>query len=103
MSHAALKALQEIPGVGPSIAEDLASLGINKVSDLEHKDPESLYEQLMAHQAQYIDRCMLYVFRCAVYYAEGGRQPAKLLWWNWKDEKPPHELENPDTDESGQR
>ncbi|NMB56563.1 pathogenicity locus, partial [Candidatus Beckwithbacteria bacterium] len=31
------------------------------------------------------DRCLLYVFRCAVYYAKGGRDPEKLKWWNWKD------------------
>jgi hypothetical protein len=32
------------------------------------------------------DRCLLYVFRCAVYYASTARpSPAKLRWWNWKD------------------
>lgn len=85
MNDAPPKELQEIPGVGPSIAKDLVSLGITTVADLERKDPEILYEQLMVDQGQHVDRCVLYVFRCAVYYAEGGRQPAKLLWWNWKD------------------
>ncbi|WP_334292712.1 helix-hairpin-helix domain-containing protein [Parasporobacterium paucivorans] len=29
---------------------------------------------------------MLYVFRCAVYYAnEEAHDPEKLKWWNWKD------------------
>ena len=34
------------------------------------------------------DRCLLYVFRCAVYFAETPvhKQDAeKLKWWNWKD------------------
>ena len=33
------------------------------------------------------DRCLLYTFRCAVYYAEGGRAKEKLKWWNWMDAK----------------
>ncbi len=32
------------------------------------------------------DRCLLYVYRLAVYYAENeNRDPEKLKWWNWKD------------------
>ena len=37
----------------------------------------------------HIDRCMLYVLRCAVYFASTPRpEPEKLLWWNWKDPRP---------------
>jgi hypothetical protein len=33
-----------------------------------------------------VDRCLLYVFRCAVYFAEHTRHDPELLkWWNWKD------------------
>lgn len=32
-----------------------------------------------------LDRCVLYVYRLAVYFAEGGREPEKIKWWNWKD------------------
>jgi SAM-dependent methyltransferase len=38
----------------------------------------------------YCDRCLLYSFRCAVYYAqteEELREPEKLKWWNWKDKR----------------
>lgn len=32
------------------------------------------------------DRCVLYVFRCAVYFAEHEQPEAeKLKWWYWKD------------------
>lgn len=80
--------LQEIPGVGPSIEKDLIDLGIMRVNDLRKKDPEILYNNLMALRKQYIDRCVLYVFRCAVYYAENDKYDADLLkWWNWKDIK----------------
>jgi len=78
--------LQEIPGVGKSIATDLRSLGIEQVKDLRPKDPEVMYEQLMSQAGSHIDRCVLYVFRCAVYYAENNNpEPKKLKWWNWKD------------------
>ena len=33
-----------------------------------------------------VDRGMLYVYRCAVYYASHElHNPALLRWWNWKD------------------
>jgi len=38
------------------------------------------------------DRCILYVFRCAVYFAEtpaNEQNSEKLKWWNWKDQKLP--------------
>jgi hypothetical protein len=35
---------------------------------------------------QHVDRCVLYVFRCAVYFAsESKHDPELLKWWNWKD------------------
>ena len=81
-----LRALQEIPGVGKSIAEDLWDLGIRRVSDLKGKDPEKLYVKRCAQVGMEIDRCLLYVFRCAVYYASTQRrQPELLKWWNWKN------------------
>jgi len=78
--------LQRIPGVGPSIAADLRTLGIHQVSDLDGADPEALYTELIAREGHPIDRCVLYVFRCAVYFASHTRpDPARLKWWNWKD------------------
>ncbi|HJP81282.1 MAG TPA: helix-hairpin-helix domain-containing protein [Candidatus Saccharimonadales bacterium] len=80
--------LQQIPGVGKSIAADLRSLGIRKLSDLKDKDPEVLYERLMVKVGAHVDRCVLYVFREAVYYASHTtHDPEKLKWWNWKDKK----------------
>lgn len=82
-----LRELKTIPGVGPSIAQDLYELGIRRVSDLRGRDPERLYQRRCRQQGGPIDRCLLYVFRCAVYFAETPRpDPARLLWWNWKDE-----------------
>jgi hypothetical protein len=79
--------LTSIPGIGKSIAQDLEHIGIHSVVDLKGKDPETLYERSNEHEGAMQDRCLLYVFRCAVYYAEGGRNAEKLKWWNWKDKK----------------
>jgi hypothetical protein len=83
------RALQEIPGVGPSIADDLLAIGINAIDDLKGQNPETLYHKSNRIAGTVQDRCLLYVFRCAVYYASTKRPSAeKLQWWYWKD-KPP--------------
>ena len=78
--------LQTVPGVGKSIAEDLCNIGILTVADLKGKDPEKLYDLSNRFVGKRQDRCLLYVFRCAVYFAENKNpDPEKLKWWNWKD------------------
>ena len=83
-----LKELQQIPGIGKSIAVDLWELGIRSVGELKGKNPERLYFKRCEQQGVKIDRCLLYVFRGAVYFASRRKHDPKLLkWWNWKDEK----------------
>ena len=80
-----LKELQTIPGVGKSIARDLFNIGIRKVSDLQNANPEKLYQRSNELCGVKQDSCLLYVFRCAVYYASHKKHnPEKLKWWNWK-------------------
>ena len=83
--------LEEIPGVGPRIAAVMEALGIQAVSDLAGADPEELYRMKGFQE----DRCALYVWRAAVYYAEHPRPEAeKLKWWYWKNRPyPPEEGE----------
>lgn len=78
--------LQRIPGVGPSIAGDLFELGFTSVEQLKCADPEKMYTQHCLQKGMQVDRCVLYVFRCAVYFAtETKHEPEKLKWWSWKD------------------
>jgi hypothetical protein len=78
--------LLRIPGVGKSIASDLHGIGITDVSQLKDRDPQDLYDQLCVKQGVALDRCMLYVMRCAVYFASTKKHdPEKLKWWKWKD------------------
>ena len=80
--------LQTIPGVGPSIARDLRALGIRRVADLKRRNPERMYEQSNALRGVRQDLCLLYVFRCAVYFATTARpKPVLLKWWSWKDRR----------------
>ena len=80
--------LMKIPGVGKSIAQALLNIGINSISDLKGKDPEMLYDKFNRYTGVIQDRCLLYVFRCAVYFASVKvHEPDKLKWWNWKDKK----------------
>ena len=78
--------LQDIPGIGPALAADLRRLGVDLVADLRGRDPQRLYEELEAHAGSHVDRCVLYAFRCAVYWA-GAAEPDPVLsrWWSWKD------------------
>ncbi|RLC29631.1 MAG: pathogenicity locus [Deltaproteobacteria bacterium] len=82
----AQKKLQAIPGVGKSLSKDLADLGYQAVEELKNEKPETMYLNLCRLRACHIDRCVLYVFRCAVYYAgQAKHDPELLKWWNWKD------------------
>jgi hypothetical protein len=86
----AFKELTTIPGVGKSIASDLLDIGITKVLDLRGKNPELLFDLSNKIAGKIQDRCLLYVFRCAVYFAntpENEQQAELLKWWNWKDRK----------------
>ena len=81
-----LSTLQSIPGVGEKLAKDLLDLGYGTVEELRDEDPEAMYQNLMVLRGRHIDRCVLYVFRCAVYYAtHSNHAPELLKWWNWKD------------------
>lgn len=78
--------LRTIPGVGPAAEADLLALGYASVFDLKGQDPEEMYRRSCAIQGCMLDRCVLYVYRCAVYFAETERpEPEKCKWWYWKD------------------
>lgn len=85
MSRTIVNNLQRIPGVGPSISKNLVDIGIHSIENLINQNAEDLYNRSNLQAGTVQDRCLLYVFRCAIFYAEGGRDPEKLKWWHWKD------------------
>jgi len=79
---------QTIPGVGKIMAQDLIDLGYREIAELRDENPEEMYLELCSRRGQLIDRCVLYVFRCAVYFASNEvYEPELLRWWNWKDKQ----------------
>ncbi len=78
--------LQKIPGVGPRMAGHLERIGCPTLDSLRGQDPEELYRRDCLSQGCQVDRCVLYVYRLAVYYAEHGEcPPDRQNWWDWKD------------------
>lgn len=78
--------LRQIPYVGKRTEEALRMLGFDSIASLRGADPQEIYERECLLTGQKIDRCQLYVYRMAVYYAENEvHDPAKLKWWAWKD------------------
>lgn len=87
--------LKKISGVGANMEQHLKNIGIYSISDLRGKDPEELYRLDCMKKGFQDDRCVLYVFRCAVYFAEHEQhEPEKLKWWYWKDKGYPERCEN---------
>ncbi|HIY03624.1 MAG TPA: helix-hairpin-helix domain-containing protein [Candidatus Anaerotignum merdipullorum] len=86
--------LQRIPGIGAKMAAYLHAQGIHHIADLRGKDPEEIYAKDCAAKGILVDRCALYVWRLAVYYAEHNQwEEEKLRWWYWKDHVYPEETE----------
>lgn len=78
--------LQQIPGIGPNMQQHLEALGYSSVESLNGADPEDMFLRDCALNGAPVDRCVLYVYRCAVYYANNKTHDSeKLKWWNWKD------------------
>jgi hypothetical protein len=81
------RGLESIPGIGPALVQDLRLIGVDRPSCLKGKDPEKLYKKLERLTGVHQDRCVLYTFRCAVYYVNTKEHNLDLLkWWNWSDE-----------------
>lgn len=80
--------LLKIPGVGKNIKQHLLDLGYDSVEALQGQKPEECNDGLCSARTK-LDRCLLYVYQTAVYFAENDvHDPEKLKWWNWKSNVP---------------
>ncbi|HKV75809.1 MAG TPA: helix-hairpin-helix domain-containing protein [Gemmatimonadales bacterium] len=80
--QASRKDLQTLSGVGPSIADDLISLGIRRREQLRGKDAIALYRRLCRKTGTRQDPCVLDVFACAIWHAENP-DARQRKWWLW--------------------
>ena len=72
--------------MGPGLARRPERIGCPTLESLRGRDPEELYQRECLAEGCQVDRCVLYVYRLAVHFAEHGScPPDKANWWDWKD------------------
>lgn len=76
--------LTDLPNIGPSLAEDLRSIGIENPDDLQGKEAITLYEKLCEKTGQRHDPCVLDVFMSVTDFANGGESK---VWWDYTKER----------------
>jgi hypothetical protein len=80
-SHAAeCERLEQLPNIGPSLAADLRSLGVQHPQDLVAQDAFALYQRLCSTSGKRHDPCVLDTFMAAVDFMQGA-QPRP--WWTY--------------------
>jgi len=80
----AARRLEDIPNVGPSIADDLRALDIFEPAQLVGQDPYELYARSNAVNGGVQDPCLCDTFIAAVRFMEGG--PVRP-WWYYTPER----------------
>lgn len=79
-----LARLEDIPNIGPAVADDLRHLGINVPADLLGLNPYAMYDDLCQMTGQRHDPCLLDTFIAAVRFMEGA---PKTPWWKYTAER----------------
>jgi hypothetical protein len=72
--------LEQLPNIGPSLAADLRSIGIERPADLVGQDAFGLYLRLCRATGLRQDPCVLDTFMAATDFMGGA--PA-APWWNY--------------------
>jgi len=70
--------LEQLPNIGPSIAADLRSIGVQHPAELAQSDAFHLYQQLCRASGRRQDPCVLDTFIAAVDFMRGA-EPRP--WW----------------------
>jgi hypothetical protein len=75
---------EQIPNVGPRIADDFRRLRIAHPHQLAGQDPYALYDRLNVLTGARNDPCVLDTFIAAIRYMEGA---PKKPWWKYTPER----------------
>lgn len=62
--------LTVIPGIGKNMAQHLIAAGYPDIVSLKEQSPDEIYERDCLAQGVQVDRCALYCYRLAVFYAD---------------------------------
>ena len=76
--------LEQLPNIGPSIAQDLRELGVQRPQDLVAQEPHVLYQRLCQLRGKRQDPCVLDTFMAAVDFMRGA---APQPWWAYTAER----------------
>jgi len=79
-SAAECQALEQLPNIGPSLAEDLRLIGVQHPVQLKGRDPFVLYQSLCAKTGRRQDPCVLDTFMAATDFMRGA---APSPWWHY--------------------
>ena len=82
--RSAVRVLEDIPNIGPSLAVDLRRVGVRLPLELVGRDPYAMYRALCNATGERQDPCVLDTFISAVRYMEGA--PARP-WWRYTAER----------------
>jgi len=84
VNRADIADLEDIPNVGPSLADKLRLIGVSSPQDLLGKDPYTMYDDLCHATGVRHDPCVIDVFIAAVRFMAG--EPSKP-WWKFTPER----------------
>ncbi len=76
--------LEQLPNIGPAIAEKLRRIGIRTPADIVGRDPYAMSKELEICTGEQCDPCLLDVFISAVRFMEGA---PKKPWWAYTSER----------------
>jgi hypothetical protein len=78
-----VRRLEHLISVGPAMLRDFERLGVRSVAQLARRNPQKLYQRLVALTGPQ-DICCYDVFCAAVAQARNPRLPAaQCQWWYW--------------------
>ena len=79
-SAADCERLEQLPNIGPSLADDLRRIGIHSPAELRGQDPLVLYRRLCEATGHRQDPCVLDTFMAVTDFM-GGAEAAP--WWRY--------------------
>lgn len=84
VDRARVRALTDLPNVGPAMARDFESLGYRAPANLKGRDPLALYRALCRKTGSRQDPCVLDVFISVTRFLDGE---APRPWWDYTAER----------------
>jgi hypothetical protein len=83
-SAAECEQLEQLPNIGPSLADDLRSIGVKHPQDLATRDAMALYQALCQATGKRQDPCVLDTFLAATDFMRGA-DPRP--WWTYTPQR----------------